>query len=187
MRIWRAGFALLLAISSAWLLSAPRAAARGALGYDRDACVLKIGPDFMYFSGYQPAAGKKKFCEDPPSTGETIFALDFAQEEMREMTTEFRIVRDVGEAETGASLDQITVARRPPKTYPTGTVDLELVFAEAGDYVGIVTVEGKNGEQWVARFPFSVGKILYPAWTPYYLLAAAAILAILLLLARRGA
>lgn len=192
MSIWRAGFAIIFAL---WAASpilapsgfAPSALARGALGLEQDVCVLKIGPDFMYFSGYQPAAGKKKFCEDTPSTGATIFALDFAQEEMREMTTDFRIVRDVGEAETEASLAAITIAHRPAKTYPTGTVDLEAVFSEAGDYVGIVTVDGTNGQHWVARFPFSVGKTVYSVRTPYYLLAAAAVLALLLLLFRRGA
>jgi hypothetical protein len=167
---------------AAIILLAPvlNAFARGAIGYDHDACVLKIGPDFMYFTGYQPAISKKKFCEDAPSVGETVFILDYAQSEMREMKTDFRIIRDVPQAEDAASLEAVTEAYLPPKVYPNGTLNFDHTFKTAGNYVGIVTVEGAHGEQWVSKFPFSVGKP-YASQTPYYLLAAAAALALLLL------
>jgi hypothetical protein len=156
------------------------ACARGAMGFDHDACVLKVGPDFMYFTGYQPSSSKKKFCEDVPSVGQTIFILDYAQSEMREMKTDFRIIRDESQAEDIVNLEKATVAYLPPKTYPTGTLSFDHTFETAGNYVGIVTVEGAHGEQWVSKFPFSVGKP-FAAQAPYYLLAAAAALAVLLL------
>lgn len=164
------------------LVGATPAAAHGAVRRVENACVLKVGPDFMYFSGYQPEISRRKFCEDAPTTGDTIFSLDYAQPEMREMTADLRIVRDIG-AEEPDDLQAITVAYLPPKVYPNGTISFEHVFAERGDYVGIVTIDGQHGEHWVSRFPFSVGR-LYAPRTPYYLLAAAAAFALLALLWR---
>lgn len=173
----------LWALSGLFLMAAAPAGAHGAMRVVENACVLKVGPDFMYFAGYQPAASRKKFCEDIPTTGDTIFVLDYAQQEMREMTTDFRIVRNIGEEAEARpeELEKITVAYLAPKVYPTGTLNFEHVFKEAGDFVGIVTVEGPHGEHWVSRFPFSVGR-LYSSRTPYYLLTAAAAVALLLLL-----
>lgn len=174
-------FVVILALLTA---PAPVARAHGAMRSQQEACLLQVGPDFMYFSGYQPAASRKKFCEDIPTTGDTIFVLDYAQEEMRAMTTDFRIVRNVGEADEQAQLDAVTVAYLPPKVYPAGTLNFEHVFKETGDYVGIVTVDGPNGEHWVSRFPFTVGGRSLISRTPYFLLAAAAALALLLVWGR---
>ncbi len=180
MTSWGKPAAALVAAIAIFLALSTTIHARGAIGYDHDVCVLKIGPDFMYFTGYQPASSRKKFCEDAPSTGETIFILDYAQSEMRDMKTDFRIVRDVPQAEETGSLDAVTEAYLPPKIYPNGTLNLDHVFREAGNFVGIVTAEGAHGERWVSRFPFSVGKP-YASQTPYYLIALAAALALILL------
>lgn len=174
-------FPALCALAALGASGAAPALAHGAIRHEQEACVLKVGPDFMYFTGYQPSLSHRKFCEDIPATGDTIFILDYAQNEMRDMKTDFRIVRNVGEEEEEQEkLDRITVAYLPPRVYPTGTLNLEYDFKESGDYVGIVTVDGPNGEHWVSRFPFSVGR-LYSARTPYYLLTAAVLLALLAL------
>ena len=164
------------------LVSAPlsRGFAHGAMQRQQNACMLKIGPDLMYFSGYQPAVSRNRFCEDIPTLGPTIFVLDYAQDEMRGMSTDFRIVRDVGEQEEQERLDAITVAYLPPKVYPAGTLNVEHVFNETGQFVGIVTVDGPNGEHWVSRFPFSVGGRPLLARMPYLLFAAAGVLALVL-------
>ncbi len=178
MKIRHAFCGALIGMSAALAAPATPALARGALILDQDVCALKVGPDVMYFSGYQPAAPqRKRFCEDVPATGQTIFAMDFAQDEMREMKTDFRIVKDVGEENEQTQLDQITVAYLPPQTYPKGTVSLAHDFSEAGNFAGIVTVDGPRGQHWVARFPFAVGRP-YPFRLPYYLLTAAALLAL---------
>jgi hypothetical protein len=166
---------LRIAFAVVSLLSATPVSAHGALRPAESACLLKIGPDFIYFSGYQPAASRRKFCEDIPTTGDTIFALDFGPPEMREMKAELRILRDAGDDRSLAS----TVAFLPPKVYPNGTLNFEHGFREAGDYLGVVTVDGPHGEHWVAEFPFSVGK-LYSARAPYFLIAIATALAVLL-------
>lgn len=174
---------LLIALSAlvATIISglAPPARAHGAMQRTPSACVLKVGPDYMYFSGYQPAAPSRKFCEDIPAAGDTFFVLDYAQTEMREMSAEFRIIRDTNGDEDPARLAAITVAYLPPKVYPHGTFSVEHDFRETGNYVGIVTLKGLHGERWESRFPFSVGR-LYSSRAPYYLVATAAALALLL-------
>ena len=121
----------------------------------------------------------QKICEDVPDVGETIFTMDFGQDEMREMKVDFRIMRDIGEDAERDSLDEVTVAYLPPKTYPTGSVSLRHIFVHAGNYAGLVTVDGPHGEHWVARFPFAVSRP-YSVRLPYYLLTAAAVLVMLL-------
>jgi hypothetical protein len=81
--------ALLLAASAA-----PPVAGRGDLVSDRDGCILAIGPEIIYFAGYQPSGKpQRKFCEDAPHVGETIFVFDYATPELREMKAGFRILR----------------------------------------------------------------------------------------------
>lgn len=175
---------LYLCVALATAAFAPEpATARGALGYDQDQCVLKIGPDFLYFSGYQSSSAQRKFCEDAPALGETTFVFDYGQDELRQMKADFRILRDNG----GSGDDQATaadgqiLAYLPPRVYPKGTFNFVYRFDEPGNYAGVVTMEGENGERWVARFPFSVGGPP-PSTTPYVLLALAAALALIMFL-----
>lgn len=175
----------MLAICSAVWLAAPTAHARGDLGFDRDACVLKVGPELMYFAGYQPGSSHRKFCEDVPEVGEAIFVFDYAEPELRQMRADFRILRQSPDAEAPENIESATLAYLPPKVYPKGTFSFEHVFTHSGDYIGIVTVDGAQGEHWVSRFPFSVAKSRVDRM-PYYLLAAAAALGLLLLVTGRG-
>jgi hypothetical protein len=176
---------LAAAAGLALALAAPRAEARGALGYDQEMCVLKVGPDFLYFSGYQFAASPRKFCEDVPDVGETTLVIDLAQDELRQMKLDFRILRDVGETPAeGAAPDGSTVAYLPPEIYPRGTFNFVHNFDAPGNFIGVVTADGPNGEHWVARYPFSVGGA--PASkTPLVLLALACVLALGLYFASR--
>jgi hypothetical protein len=157
-----------------------KATARGALTLIQDACLLYIGPDYAYFSGYDPQTPRKRYCEEVPRTGEAVFAIDFAQSEMREMKVAFRILRDIGENADPAAIETATLAYAEPHVYPAGSLSLSYDFKEAGDYAGLVTVDGPHGEHWVAYFPFTVAQP-YRARLPYYLLAAAAFLAIFII------
>lgn len=161
------------------------AAARGDLGTDRDACVLKVGPDLMYFAGYQPGVSPKKFCEEVPNVGRTIFVFDYAEPELREMRADFRILRASSEGEEAEDARAETLAYLPAGIYPKGTFSFEYEFVQPGEYTGVVTVDGVQGERWVARFPFSVGTRRVDR-RPFYLIAAAAFLALLLLLSKDG-
>lgn len=169
-------FGILLAA----LLGAPSAAARGDLGVDRDACVLEVGPERVYFTAYQPDGAGRKFCEDLPELGPAIFVLDFAEPGLREMRVAFRLLR-------GSSGDaEATLAYLPPAIHPTGTFSYRYEFTRPGEYEGVVTADGANGEHWVARFPFTVAAPGLGA-APYYLIALAAALALLLLISRKRA
>ena len=151
-------FAALSVLAFAGLSAAP-AEAHGRLGAAEGRCRLFIGPDVMNFTGYLPEASKNEFCEDIPSTGPMIMVLDAEQEELRDMQVELRIVKDIGdEAREAENIEAVTVAYKPPHSYPNGTINFEHTFDEPGYFVGIVTVIGQHGERWVSRFPFSVGK-----------------------------
>jgi hypothetical protein len=142
---------LLLAIG----LLVPRLAiGHGGLSMDDDYCRLNIGPYSMHFVGYQPdSSAEKEFCEDIPRTGHTIVVLDYVDQELRELPTEVRIIRDTG---SEANLAAVTVLHVPPKVYPNGSLHFEHTFSEPGKFVGLVTVADK--QKLVARFPFSVAK-----------------------------
>jgi len=164
-------FGAVLALALAVGLASP-ASAHGRLGAAEGRCRLFIGPDIMNFTGYTPDVSKSEFCEDIPATGRMIMVLDDEQAELRDMSIEIRIVRDIGsESRENENIEAVTEAYRGPKFYPTGTVNFEHDFKNAGYYVGIVTVTGEHGERWVSRFPFSVGLSFWRALPAYLLLA----------------
>lgn len=169
-------FAAAAALAAIGVFAAVPAEAHGRLGAAEGRCRLFIGPDIMNFTGYLPEASKNEFCEDIPSTGPMIMVLDAEQEELRDMKIAIRIVKDVGADKESENLDAVTVAYQPPKTYPTGTVNFEHTFKEGGYFVGIVTVTGDHGEQWVSRFPFSVDRS-FMRDLPVYLTMALGVIA----------
>ena len=161
---------------AAWLLAmvlfASAAHAHGAVGMQDNRCVLRIGPDLMFFTGYQPQNSREEFCDDIPTTGQTVVVLDMQDSELRDMLTEIRIIKDEGnhttmnglpfltDAELGNPqvLDPVTITHLLPKTYPTGTLNFAHTFPENGKFIGIVTVKNAHGQTYVSQFPFSVGQ-----------------------------
>ena len=146
--------------------------AHGGLSLADDICKLTIGPFTMHFTGYQPdATQEKEFCEDIPATGRTVVALDYIEEALRPLPTEVRIIRDTG-AQAGAegNLDAITILHIPAKIYPNGSINFEYDFMQPGKFIGLVTVRDK--EEYVSRFPFSVGEP--KGASPYLIFAIAA-------------
>lgn len=128
---------------AAWLLAmsllTSAAYAHGGVGMVDNRCVLRIGPDIMFFTGYQPQNSREEFCDDVPNTGQTVVALDMQDTELRAMLTEIRLIKDDGthtrmnglpvlsDAELASKelLDPVTIAYFPPKQYPTGTLTFE--------------------------------------------------------------
>lgn len=164
---------LMLTLATAF---STRVQAHGGLSLAEDICKLTIGPYTMHFTGYQPESSQEKeFCEDIPATGRTVVALDYIEEALRPLPTEVRIIKDTGAGATGdkaaplpENLDAITVLHIPAKVYPNGSINFEYDFAQPGKFVGLVTV-GDKQEEYVSRFPFSVGE---PKGTSPYLIAA---------------
>ena len=165
--------ALLCLMLSVSLPYATQVGAHGGLSLADDVCKLTIGPYTMHFTGYQPeATQEKEFCEDIPAIGRTVVALDYIEEALRPLPTEVRIIRDTG-AQAGAegNLDAITILHIPAKVYPNGSINFEYDFMQPGKFVGLVTIRDK--EEYVSRFPFSVGE---PKGTSPYLIVAIAAL-----------
>lgn len=150
-------------LAAAALIGAPTSAlAHGGVRLEQDECVLRIGPSTMHFIGYQRTGEEAEFCEDIAKTGPTVIALTAVSPDLRDMAIGIRVVKDVGEEKEKANLDSVTVAYIEPKVYRNGTMTFEHDFKDAGHYVGIVTVRDDLGNEWVSRFPFSVG--LYTFW-----------------------
>ena len=161
---------------AAWVLTivlfTSAAYAHGGVGMVDNRCVLRIGPDIMFFTGYQPQNSRGEFCDDIPSIGLTVVALDMQDTELRNMLTEIRIIKDNGahtrmnglpvltDAELASTelLDPVTISYVPPQKYPTGTLTFQHSFPETGKFIGIVTVENEHGQKYVSQFPFAVGQ-----------------------------
>jgi hypothetical protein len=165
----------MLRLIASWFLATvlftSGAFAHGGVSQQGNKCVLKIGPDIMYFTGYQPQSSREEFCDDIPNAGQMVVALDMQEKELRDMATEIRIIKDLGThttlngypyltdgelSDTGV-LDSATVFYSAPKKYPTGTLTFEHTFPETGKFIGIVTVKNDHGQTYVSQFPFSVG------------------------------
>ena len=149
--------------------------AHGGLSLADDVCKLTIGPYTMHFTGYQPdSTQEKEFCEDIPSTGRTVVALDYIEEALRPMPTEIRVIKDVagdgGASAEGKNLDAVTILHLPPKVYSNGSINFEYDFGQPGKFVGLVTINDGQKEM-VSRFPFSVGE---PKKTSPYLMGGIA-------------
>ena len=181
---------------AAWLLAigllTSTAYAHGGVDVVDNRCVLQIGPNTMFFTASQPQNSRDEFCDDIPSTGQTVVALDMQDTELRDMLTEIRIIRDDGthtrmnglpvltDAELASKevLDPVTINYLPPKKYPTGTLTFEKTFTENGKYIGIVTVRNEQGETYVSQFPFVVGQQFSKNIGIYAMMLAALIAAV---------
>lgn len=127
--------------------------AHGALSMDEDACKLSIGPYYMHFTGYQPTqSGNTEFCEDIPGTGQTIIVLDSIDEVLKSMDVGIIIASsDISGTEQGD-----IILEQPLRSNSRGSITLMQNFASKGSFVGVVTARSGD-EEFVARFPFSVG------------------------------
>jgi hypothetical protein len=165
----------MLRLGAAWLLATvlftSGAYAHGGVSVQNNKCIMRIGPDIMYFTGYQPQSSREEFCDDIPNAGQTVVALDMQEKELRDMTTEIRIIKDLGnhttlngypyltdtELASTDVLEPVTIYYSAPKKYPTGTLTFQHTFPETGKFIGIVTVKNDHGQAYISQFPFTVG------------------------------
>jgi len=159
----RGVFVAALGLIAAFGLAPSSAFAHGGVKLEQDECVLHIGQSTMHFIGYQRSGEEQEFCEDIAKTGPTVIALEAVSEDLRDMAIGVRVIKDVGgEANEKGDLTAATVFKMEPKVYRNGIMTFEHDFKDAGHYVGIVTVRDDLGNEWVSRFPFTVG--LYTFW-----------------------
>lgn len=148
----------LVAAGMATILCVAQAHAHGDVGSNQGQCLMKIGPDTMSFTGYQPLKSRETFCDDIPDAGPTIITLDAQQDELRDMNLEMRVLRDVGQKDDSENLEANTEYFSPPKKYKSGTLTFDHNFAVEGKYIGLVKAKSDDGsKEYIARFPFSVG------------------------------
>ena len=88
-----------------------------------------------------------------PGIGRTVLVLDYIEGELRSLPVEVRVIKDTGSEQ---DLQAITVLHLPAKVYPGGFINFEYSFDKPGNFIGLVTVGGK--QEHVARFPISVGE-----------------------------
>jgi hypothetical protein len=175
---------------AAWLLATvlltSSAYGHGGVGMVDNRCVLRIGPDLMFFTGYQPQSSREEFCDDIPTAGQTVVVLDMQDTELRDMLTEIRIIKDLGthtrmnglpvltdvELASSEVLDPVTIAYVPAKKYPSGTLNFVHTFPENGKFIGIVSVRNEHGQTYVSQFPFAVGQPLGKSLALYGMMIA---------------
>lgn len=158
---------LVALLSAVWSLNA---FGHGGVSVEDDKCIMSVGQTLRaHFTGYQPEArATQEFCEDIPVVGQAIFVIDYISEELRQMPTDFRVVRDTWGLGLGATwadlaarqeqIDEATLLYVEPGIYSRGTFSVEHDFSEQGDYIGIVTaVDPQTEQEYISVFPFRVG------------------------------
>jgi len=153
----------------------------GGVSVDDDVCIAKIGPYKAHFTGYQPEArATQEFCEDIPVVGSAIFVLDFISDDLRTMSTDFRVIKDVNEIGNKAVLEDLgsaqdienaTIFYQKGILYPRGTVNAEYKFTEKGRYIGIIkSIHPDSGREYTSVFPFQVGLVNYMRYVSVFLM-----------------
>ena len=144
----------LVALALGTLALVEQAQAHGGVSIDQGQCVMKIGPDTMTFTGYQPQKSREQFCDDIPDVGSTIVVLDAQQDELRDMALDIRVLRNVGQKDDNENMEANTEVYVPPKKYKTGTLNFEYNFKDKGNFIGLVTAKSDDGSKvYVSRFP----------------------------------
>jgi len=145
-----------------------QASAHGGVSIEDDNCILKVAGMRAHFTGYQPEVrATQEFCEDIPELGRAIIVVDYITPVLREMSVEFRVLRDVKNRKANgryedlgspADIDAATVVKMPAGIYPRGTLTFDHVFDQSGWYVGfLAATDPKTGKVEYSVFPFRVG------------------------------
>lgn len=121
-------------------------------------CMLMAGMHEMQVSVYQSGATEDS-CKDIPSPGPCLITISSASKELRDMTTEVRIVRGAEGDSTAVSgnLDLVTLAYLPPKSYPRGVITLPANFDKPGKYAVLVTVRDAKDMAMSGQLGLTVG------------------------------
>lgn len=157
-----------ISLASLFMVLPMQAIAHGGVSIEDDNCILKVAGMRAHFTGYQPEVrATQEFCEDIPELGRAIIVVDYITPALREMSVEFRVLRDVKNRKADgryedlgspAEIDQATVVKMAAGIYPRGTLTFDHVFDQAGWYVGFLTAtDPKTGKVEHSVFPFRVG------------------------------
>ncbi len=163
-----------------FLACCQNAAAHGGVSLEDDTCKLRIGFLEAHFAVYQPlSSGSREFCEDIPDVTKSVFVIDYLHDFLKEMSVDFRIIKDTNDLGIYARWDDIvglediendTVFYQPPVKRPDGVLTVNYDFQQAGGYIGIVSARHPDKEKsYNAVFYFQVGGKNY-GYLPLFIL-----------------
>ncbi len=106
-------------------------------GNPNNTCPLMVGGMHeMHVAAYHPSSGVlEELCAEIPGTGRISITLDAVSPEIRDMTTEIKLVTG-----DGTTPDPVTLAHLPPQRYPTGVTTFAVDLASPGQYALLVTL-----------------------------------------------
>ncbi|MGQ0446364.1 MAG: hypothetical protein ACT4O2_14875 [Beijerinckiaceae bacterium] len=153
---------LAVALCFAIVLLGARAQAQNTSFMDMNmdmGCMLMAGMHEMQVSVYLSGATEDS-CKDIPFPGPALVSISSNSNELRDMTTEVRVVRDTeGDAtEASENLDPVTLAYLPPKNYPRGVITVPANFDKPGNYAVLVTVRDAKDMVMSGRLGITVGE-----------------------------
>lgn len=149
---------ILGAACSLLFVLAPLAGARAAGWhyYDPD-CPISLGEKSMKFVAMQPKKSIDRQCDALPDAGPSVLVLDAADNELRDMNWDIRVLRSAGpEATPDPEADSI--GRLPLQKFRNGMVNFDQEFKQAGHYQLYVKLTSDDGvKSYEGRHRFSVG------------------------------
>jgi hypothetical protein len=134
-------------------------------------CMVMAGMHEMQVAVYQ-SGSRDDSCQDIPAPGAALITLSSTSKELRDLTTEVRIVRgeEADASAANAKLDPVTLAYLPPKTYPTGIITITANFDKPGKYTLLVTVSDNKDMTMSGRLGMTVGEASRQ-WTYVFILS----------------
>ena len=142
----------------------PRAAFAAGWHYYDPECPIALGSGkdggskTMKFVAMQPKKNIDRECVTLPDIGPSVIVLDAADNELRDMVWDIRILRGAPEKEADPEAD--LVRKLPPQKYRNGMVNFDHSFAAADNYQLYVKLTSDDGaKSFVGRHPFSVGLV----------------------------
>lgn len=126
--------------------------------YDPD-CPISLGEGkTMKFVSMQPKKNIERECAALPDTGPSVIVLDAADNALRDMNWDIRILRGGPEREADPEAD--LVRKLPAQKYRNGMVNFDHDFKTADNYQLYVKLTSDDGaKSYVGRHGFSVGLV----------------------------
>ena len=157
-----------MVLSAGILLAAEQVNAHGGVAFEDDLCVININFMQAHFTVFQPQISQtREFCEDIPEVSTSVFVMEYLHDLLREMSVDFRIIRDVNGVGRFASwedieaiddLDAATVYYQQPAVEDSGYYRARYTFEQKGTFIGVVTAEHPTEDRsYSAVFYFRVG------------------------------
>lgn len=171
---------VLFAVFALCLSGLPRLSwGHGSVAESEEGCVIEFGFYSAHFNVFQPQTRRHTaFCEDLPDVTETIFALEYLHDSLRQVPLELRILHNTSslgrfvrwdDLQAMGDLTAQTVYSLTVPPQPDGVLSVLFPFTEAGDFVGIISAPNLTGDEvYHAVFPFRVGQ---PWWQNRWLWA----------------